>query len=114
MLASVLDGNEAARLNRDLVRTDRIGYLRRCELRRRGPRPRHVSPQRHAGAGQDGRDVEQALRGEVQKLVKDGVTDEELERVKAQVVAAHVYERDSMFSQARQIGALTMADLRTS
>jgi zinc protease len=43
--------------------------------------------------------------------VKDGVTDDELQRVKAQVVAAHVYERDSMFFQARQIGALTMADL---
>jgi len=55
--------------------------------------------------------VEQALRREVQKLVAEGVTDDELQRVKAQVVASHVYERDSMFFQARQIGALAMADL---
>jgi zinc protease len=39
------------------------------------------------------------------------VTEEELQRVKSQVVASHVYERDSMFFQAQQIGSLTMAGL---
>jgi zinc protease len=51
-------------------------------------------------------DLEAALRGEVDKLVRDGVTEEELARVKAQVVAGHVFQLDSMFFQAMQIGQL--------
>jgi zinc protease len=41
--------------------------------------------------------------------VNDGVSDEELKRVKAQVVASQVFQRDSMFFQARQIGSLETA-----
>ena len=44
-------------------------------------------------------------------MCEEGVTEEELQRVKAQAVAARVYERDSMFFQARQIGAVEMAGL---
>ncbi|HLP81307.1 MAG TPA: insulinase family protein, partial [Nitrosomonas sp.] len=47
-----------------------------------------------------------ALRGEIEKIIKDGVTEEELARVKAQVIAGHVYQRDSIFSQAMQIGRI--------
>jgi zinc protease len=43
--------------------------------------------------------------------VDEGVSAEELERVKAQSVAAHVYQRDSMMFQARQIGGLEIAGL---
>ena len=48
----------------------------------------------------------QALRREVQKVIDEGVTDDELKRIKAQVTASRVYERDSMFFQARQIGSM--------
>jgi zinc protease len=40
----------------------------------------------------------------VQRVIDEGVTDEELNRVKAQAIAAKVYQRDSMFYQAYQIG----------
>jgi zinc protease len=59
-------------------------------------------------------DAERALRSEVQKLVSEGVLPEELQRVKSQVVASHVYERDSMYFQAQQIGSLAMVDLPPS
>ena len=49
-------------------------------------------------------ELEQALRNEIEKIIKMGVTEEELVRVKAQVIAGHVYQRDSIFSQAMQIG----------
>ncbi len=39
-------------------------------------------------------------------LVKDGVNEDELKRVKAQVMAGEVYKRDSVFYQAMQIGQL--------
>ncbi|NCN23130.1 MAG: insulinase family protein, partial [Gallionella sp.] len=39
-------------------------------------------------------------------LVKDGVSAEELQRVKAQVRAGEVYKLDSVFYQAMQIGQM--------
>lgn len=50
--------------------------------------------------------LEQALLDEIEKIKTSGVTPEELQRVKAQVIAADVYQRDSMFYQAMQIGQL--------
>lgn len=111
MLANVLDGNEAARLNRSLVRTERIASSTEASYDGvgRGPGMFYLS-----GTPTQGRtvsDVERALRAEVAKLIKDGVAEDELQRVKSQAVASHVYERDSMFFQARQIGSNVMADL---
>jgi zinc protease len=51
-------------------------------------------------------DLERALRGEIEKIIVEGVTEEELARVKAQVVASHVYQRDSIQSQAMQLGRM--------
>jgi len=56
-------------------------------------------------------EVEQALRDQIRQVVEQGVSEEELRRVSAQVTASQVFELDSMFSQARQIGALDNAGL---
>ena len=59
--------------------------------------------------GKTAQELRDALRREIEKLIADGVTEDELQRVKSQAVASHVYERDSMYYQAQQIGALAMA-----
>jgi zinc protease len=106
MLAGVLDGNEAARLNRALVREQKIanaagaGY----DSTQRGPGQFTVSG--IPSAGRTVQELEQALRTELAKIVADGVSEDELKRVKAQVIAGQVFERDSIFFQAMQIGAL--------
>ena len=46
------------------------------------------------------------MRAEIARIAREGITDEELTRVKAQVIAAQVFQRDSMSFQARQIGSL--------
>ena len=46
------------------------------------------------------------MQEEIEKIKQSGVTEEELQRVQAQVIAADVYQRDSMFYQAMQIGQL--------
>jgi len=111
MLAAVLDGNEAARLNRTLVRGEQVansvgaGY----DNISRGPSLFYliaIPTEDHSAA-----DVEAGLRREMAKIIDEGVTDEELNRVKAQAVAAQVYQRDSMFFQAQQIGSLEMAGI---
>ena len=49
-------------------------------------------------------DLEQALRGEISRIQKEGVSQQELERVKVQLVASQTYKRDSLFAQAMEIG----------
>ncbi len=62
-------------------------------------------------------DVENALYKQMEKVKTELVTEKELQRVKAQVVAGKVYEKDSIFYQAMILGQLetvglpwTMAD----
>jgi zinc protease len=109
MLAGVLDGHEAARLNTALVRTEKIanavgaGY----ESTQRGPGLFMVSGV--PSAGKSAGELEQALRRELIKIVNDGITNDELKRVKAQVVSSQVFQRDSIYYQASQIGSLEIA-----
>ena len=109
MLAGVLDGSEAARLNSTLVRTEKLaiavdaGY----ENTQRGPGVFMVGGV--PNTGKTASDLEQALRREFAKIIDQGVSEEELKRVRAQVVAAQVFQRDSMFFQAMQIGSLETA-----
>ena len=106
VLSGALDGNEAARLPRALVREQRIaasvgsGY----DDTTRGPGMFYFSAT--PSEGRSVADLESALRAEIERIARDGITEEELTRVKAQVTAAQVFQRDSMMFQARQIGAL--------
>jgi zinc protease len=111
MLAAVLDGSDAARLRRSLVREQRIASAADAGYDgiARGPGFFYLTAT--PVPGKSAADVEQGLRREMAKIIEQGVTEEELERVKAQAVAAHVYQRDSMFFQARQIASLEAADI---
>jgi zinc protease len=60
-------------------------------------------------AGKSVAELEQALRREIAKIVTDGVSEDELKRVKAQLVSAQVFQRDSIYFQALQIGSLEIA-----
>jgi zinc protease len=106
ILSGVLDGNPASRLNRDLVRRDRIavdvsvGY----DTVNRGPGLFEFDGTPSEGTSVQ--DLEVAIRGQIEQLKQDGISEEELQRVKAQVIAADVYKRDSMFYQAMEIGML--------
>jgi zinc protease len=109
MLAGVLDSHEAARLGAALVRQQKIansvdaGY----DGAARGPAMFLVSGV--PTAGRSVAELEQALRRELDRVANEGVTEEELKRVRAQVVASRVFQRDSVFFQARQIGTLEIA-----
>ena len=108
MLESILSGNDAARLLQTLVKTERIATSAGASYDGigRGPAFFYLSGSPVAGHSAD--ELEQGLRREVRRVVDEGVTAEELNRVKAQVIAAQVYQRDSMFFQARQIGWMEM------
>ena len=61
--------------------------------------------------GQDIQAVEQAIHEQIERLKTELVTQQELDRIKAQVVANAVYELDSVFYQAMQIGQLETVGL---
>jgi len=109
ILASVLSGNDSARLNQKLVRESQVavdvgaGY----DMIARGRQGLFEL----AGSPSEGKTVaelETAILQQIEKIKESGVTAEELKRVKAQVIAADVYQRDSVFYQAMQIGQLEL------
>ncbi|BBI98815.1 zinc protease [Ferrigenium kumadai] len=106
ILAGVLDGNESARLNKHLVREQQVasGVGAGYDSVSRGPSL--FTLEATPTEGKTVIDVEVALRKEIEQLVKDGVSEEELQRVKAQVTAGEVYKLDSVFYQAMQIGQM--------
>lgn len=111
MLAAVLDGSEAARLNRTLVREERIASSADASFDSIARGPGFFYLGAIPTPGRSAADVEQALRREMAKIIEQGVIPEELERVKAQAVAAHVFQRDSMFFQAQQIASVESAGI---
>jgi zinc protease len=106
MLAGVLDGNESAWLNKHLVREQQIASAVGASYESTSRGPSLFTLEATPSAGKTVQDVETALREEIALLVKNGVNEDELQRVKAQVMAAEVYKRDSLFYQAMQIGQL--------
>lgn len=106
MLASVLDGNDASRFSRALIRGSQVASSVDASYDGLGRGPGFFYFSGVPTAGKTLEELEQAVRREVQKIIDDGVAEEELTRIKAQVIAARVFERDSMFFQARQIGSM--------
>ena len=111
VLASVLDGGDAARFTRTLVRSERIANSAGASYDGIGRGPALFYLDGVPAGGTSVVQLEQALRREVRKVAEEGVSEEELKRIRAQVVAAHVYQRDSMFFQARQMGSMEAAGL---
>lgn len=111
VLAAVLDGYDNARLPAKLVRTERIansvdaGYSGIS----RGPVMFMLSgePTKDTSVEQ----LEAALRAEIERIAKEGVSADELRRVKAQLIASQVYKRDSVYGQAMEIGAMEMSGI---
>ncbi len=107
VLSAVLSGNDSARLNQKLVRETALaidvdsGY----DTTTRG----QESLFELAGTPSEGKtiaELEAALWQQIEQIKSSGVTQQELDRVKAGVIASDIYERDSMFYQAMQIGQL--------
>ena len=56
-------------------------------------------------AGKTAAQVEAGLRAEVARIAREGVSEAELNRVKTQWAASTIYERDSLQSQASDLGS---------
>ena len=106
VLAGVLDGGSSARFSKNLVRGQEIANSASASY---GMSSKHETLFTLSAIPNDGVEVdvlEFALREEVSTIQSQLPDNEELERVKAQVVAGQVYQQDSTFYQAMEIGML--------
>ncbi|MBL8382035.1 MAG: insulinase family protein [Burkholderiales bacterium] len=111
VLAGVLDGHDGARLTRSLVRGSRVASHAGAGYDSTARGPVLFVLEGTPAAGRSAAEVEEALRAEVRRIAADGVSEAELRRVKAQVVAAQVFKRDSIFGQAMEIAQFEMSGL---
>ncbi len=106
VLAGVLDGGSSARLSKNLVRGEEIATSASASY---GMSARHDTLFVLSAVPSEGIAIEVlefALREQLSTIKTQLPDDKELDRVKAQVVAAQVYKQDSIFYQAMEIGML--------
>ena len=109
LLTAVLDGYDNARLNRVLVKQEKVvndvgvGY----DMVSRGPELFLIG-----ATMAKGKTVEQAqasIRKALDELKQKGILESELKRIKVRILSEQIYKRDSIFGQAMEIGSNEMA-----
>jgi zinc protease len=106
VLAGVLDGYGSARLNKSLVREQQLASNVSAGYDDLSRGPALFTLDGTPSEGKTVAELEAGLRAQITEVAKDGVSEEELKRVKSQITAAEVFKRDSVFYQAMQIGQL--------
>jgi zinc protease len=111
VLSAVLDGFDNARLPARLVRTERVANSVGSSYSSKARGPVLFVLDGTPAAGTSTEQLEKLLRAEVQRIAQEGVTEEELKRVKNQLIAGQIYKRDSVFGQAMEIGVMEMTGI---
>ncbi|MEI6746248.1 MAG: insulinase family protein, partial [Methylococcaceae bacterium] len=111
VLAGVLDGGSSARLSSSLIRGKQIAVEANAGYNLTSRLDDLFELEGTPAEGKTVWDVEAALKEEIAKLQTKLVEPAELQRIKAQVLASEVYQRDSNFYQAMQLGMLETVGL---
>jgi zinc protease len=111
ILAGVLSGNDSARLQTSLVKTQQIAVNASAGYDPVARGPGMFMIDATPAKGKSVAALEKAIRAEIERIQREGISAAELARVKAQVIAADVYQRDSLFYQAMQLGDYVTAGL---
>jgi len=111
VLASILDGGDSARLASQVVRGSQVAASASASY---DAFDRLETLFLFSGTPANGHsvaDLQEALLAQIKQLQDKPVSADELERVKAQIRADKVFEQDSIFYQAMQIGMLETVGL---
>lgn len=111
MLSYVLDGGDSARLARELIRGSQVATDAGADYSPFSRLPGMLVLDAVPTPGRSVVEVEKGLREQVERFKRELVSEQEMERVRNQVIAAKVYEKDSVFYQAMLIGQLEAAGL---
>tara|TARA_R100001591_G_scaffold57440_2_gene67105 strand:- start:49458 stop:50825 length:1368 start_codon:yes stop_codon:yes gene_type:complete len=111
VLAGILDGGGSSRFSRELIRGQQVAagvsaynsaFSRLDDIFTIAATP---------AQGKTIEEVKQAVFAQLDKVKTEPVTEAELQRVKTQVIASSVYQLDSVFYQAMQLGMLETVGL---
>jgi zinc protease len=111
LLAYVLDGGDSARLARNLIRGSQVAADADASYSAFSRLPGMLLLDAIPTPGKSIEQLEQALKEQLLNLQQELVSQEELERVRNQIIASKVYEKDSVFYQAMLIGQLETVGL---
>ena len=109
LLTAVLDGYDNARLNRTLVKQEKVvndvgvGY----DMISRGPELFLISATMAKGKTVD--QAQASIRKALDEIRQKGILESELKRIKVRILSEQIYKRDSIFGQAMEIGSTEMA-----
>lgn len=109
LLTAVLDGYDNARLNRGLVKQEKVvndvgvGY----DMVSRGPALFIIAATMAKGKSVD--QAQASIRKALNELKQKGILESELKRIKVRILSEQIYKRDSIFGQAMEIGSTEMA-----
>jgi zinc protease len=111
VLAGVLDGGDSARFAKELIRGKQIASSVNAGYDMTSRKEDLFTLNGTPARGHKINEIEDALKAQVKRIHDTPVEEAELARIKAQVIAANVYGRDSVFYQAMQIGTLETVGL---
>ena len=109
LLTAVLDGYDNARLNRVLVKQEKVvndvgvGY----DMISRGPELFLINAT--MAKGKTVAQAQASIRKALEEIKEKGILESELKRIKVRILSDQIYKRDSIFGQAMEIGSNEMA-----
>ncbi len=106
VLQSVLSGGGAARFAKHLVRGSKIAQSARAGYGLYGRYDGLFTISAAPVKGVEIAQLETAIEREIEKVRREGIGADELDRVRAQVYANEIYARDSVTRQAHKLAAL--------
>ena len=111
VLSTILDGGSSARFSKNLVRGKAIAAGASAYYMVYGRMPEQLVVSGVPADGVDINDLRKALLAEIDVFKTELVTEEELERVKAQTLASEIFQRDSVEHMATLIGMMESVGL---
>lgn len=104
VLAYLLDGSKSARLNKRLIREQEIATAVSASYDPAARLSTLFIIEGNPASGHTMDDLRLALLEQIGKVKKEPITSDELERLKAQILASKVFESDSIFYQGMRLG----------
>ncbi|NJA04496.1 insulinase family protein [Methylococcaceae bacterium WWC4] len=111
VLSGILDGGDSARLPARLIRGKQVAVSAGAGYDLTSRLSDLFLLEGTPAEGKTVYDLEYALLDEVYQLKNELIGKDELQRIKAQVLASSVYQKDSNFYQAMQLGTLETAGI---
>ncbi|MBI3562034.1 MAG: insulinase family protein [Gammaproteobacteria bacterium] len=104
VLSGILGGSRTSRFERKLVREQRIAAAADVDYDMQAWQADLLVIDATPASGKSVQELQQAVEAQIEALKTEPVNSDELDRIKAQVVAHDVYQKDSSFYQGMELG----------